>query len=82
MLKYLFGFFRMLHSLMPISRMENKCAFINPQEITEPRCEYDDEYGTEHVIKHLVDVMKFHEKKQFFLAPYWKRYDIQLPLLL
>ncbi|KAL4589673.1 hypothetical protein LXL04_002581 [Taraxacum kok-saghyz] len=64
----------MLHSLMPISRMENKCAFINPQEITEPRCEYDDEYGTEHVIKHLVDVMKFHEKKQFFLAPYWKRH--------
>ncbi|KAL4583600.1 hypothetical protein LXL04_008178 [Taraxacum kok-saghyz] len=36
---------RMLHSLMPISRMDNKCAFINPQEITEPRCEYDDEHG-------------------------------------
>ncbi|KAL4572430.1 hypothetical protein LXL04_019207 [Taraxacum kok-saghyz] len=28
---------RMLHSLMPISRMENKYAFVNPKEITSTR---------------------------------------------
>ena len=57
--------------------MENKCAFVNPQEITATRCEYDDEHGTDHVTKHLVDVMNFHENKQFFLAPYWEEYVIQ-----
>ncbi|KAL4585211.1 hypothetical protein LXL04_009827 [Taraxacum kok-saghyz] len=62
----------MLHSLMPISRMENKCAFVNPQEITSKRCEYDDKLETSFVITHLVDVMTFHKEKQFFLAPYWE----------
>ncbi|CAI9269635.1 unnamed protein product [Lactuca saligna] len=28
---------------------------------------------TDHVINDLVDVMNFHEEKQFFLAPYWER---------
>ncbi|KAL4591898.1 hypothetical protein LXL04_004873 [Taraxacum kok-saghyz] len=60
---------RMLHSYMRVSEMENKCAFVNPQEITATRCKYDDEHGTDHVTKHLVDVMNFHENKQFFLAP-------------
>ncbi|CAI9268975.1 unnamed protein product [Lactuca saligna] len=63
----------MLHSLMLVSRMDNKCGFINPQCITSTRCEYDDRGETDHVINDLVDVMNFHEEKQFFLAPYWER---------
>ena len=66
----------MLHSLMLVSRMDNKCGFVNPQCITSTRCEYDDRGETDHVINDLVDVMNFHEEKQFFLAPYWERYDI------
>ncbi|KAL4592062.1 hypothetical protein LXL04_005042 [Taraxacum kok-saghyz] len=57
----------MLHSLMPISRMENKCAFVNPQEITSKRCEYDDKLETSFSITHLVDVMTFHKEKHFLL---------------
>ncbi|KAL7584435.1 uncharacterized protein LOC128125919 isoform X1 [Lactuca sativa] len=63
----------MLHSLMLVSRMDNKCGFINPQCITSTRCEYDDRGETDHVINDLVDMMNFHEEKQFFLAPYWER---------
>ncbi|XP_052624365.1 uncharacterized protein LOC111905199 isoform X2 [Lactuca sativa] len=63
----------MLHSLMLVSRMDNKCGFINPQCITFTRCEYDDRDEIDYVINDLVDVMNFHEEKQFFLAPYWER---------
>nr|KAJ0223804.1 hypothetical protein LSAT_V11C200075140 [Lactuca sativa] len=63
----------MLHSLMLISRIDIKYVFINPQYITSKRYEYDDRGETNHVVNDLVDVMNFHQEKQFFLAPDWER---------
>ncbi|CAH1444356.1 unnamed protein product [Lactuca virosa] len=46
----------------------NKCAFISPSEIQATIYESNGE----DVVSYIVDAMRFHKDKQFFVAPYWQ----------
>ncbi|CAH1418482.1 unnamed protein product [Lactuca virosa] len=60
----------MLHSMLETrgGNKVNKCAFISPSEIQATICESNGE----GVVSYIVDAMRFHKDKQFFVAPYWQ----------
>nr|KAJ0214647.1 hypothetical protein LSAT_V11C400186960 [Lactuca sativa] len=60
----------MLHSMLEThgGNKVNKCAFISPSEIQATICESNGE----GVVSYIVDAMRVHEDKEFFVAPYWQ----------
>ncbi|KAL4561270.1 hypothetical protein LXL04_033434 [Taraxacum kok-saghyz] len=64
-----------LHSILATNGA-NRCAFINPQSITETECDLDDmdinNKRGNRVVNDIVDTMRYHQDKHFFLAPYWQ----------
>lgn len=48
----------------------NRCAFINPNVIQATQIVAN----SEHTVTYLVDAMRCHPNKLFFLAPYWQGY--------
>ncbi|CAH1426431.1 unnamed protein product [Lactuca virosa] len=65
-----------LHSILATNGV-NRCAFINPQSITETVCVHDEQDKTNQhnnrVATEIAETMNFHQEKDFFLAPYWQR---------
>ncbi|XP_052623994.1 uncharacterized protein LOC111916714 [Lactuca sativa] len=66
----------MLHSMLETcgGNKVNKCAFISRSEIQAMVCESN----CEGVVSYIVDAMRFHEDKQFFVAPYWQGLHLML----
>ncbi|CAI9276367.1 unnamed protein product [Lactuca saligna] len=62
-----------LHS---ISRLKNKCSFLNPHRILGADCQEN----PEAVINYIVDAMRINQGKQFLIAPYLQRSPIQKPM--
>ncbi|CAH1426430.1 unnamed protein product [Lactuca virosa] len=64
-----------LHSILATNGV-NRCAFINPQSITETVCVHDEQDKTNQhnnrVATEIAETMNFHQEKDFFLAPYWQ----------
>nr|KAJ0190589.1 hypothetical protein LSAT_V11C800407070 [Lactuca sativa] len=62
----------MLNSMLEthVGNKVNKCAFISLSEIQATICESNGE----GVVSYIVDAMRFHKDKQFFVAPYWQGY--------
>ncbi|CAH1412345.1 unnamed protein product [Lactuca virosa] len=60
----------MLHSMLETrgGNKVNKCAFISPSEIQATICESNGE----GVVSYIVDAMRFHKDKLFFVASYWQ----------
>ncbi|KAI3510158.1 hypothetical protein L1887_25689 [Cichorium endivia] len=60
----------MLHSMVETrgGNKVNKCAFISANEIQATICESNGG----GVVSYIVDTMRFHNDKEFFVAPYWQ----------
>ncbi|CAI9264530.1 unnamed protein product [Lactuca saligna] len=50
----------------PISRLKNKCSFLNPHRILGADCQEN----LEAIINYIVDAMRINQGKQFLIAPY------------